>query len=61
LLFALLSLSLTAQARVVDRVAVVVNKDVVTLSEVYELGADFIEERSAGEGPTGPNRRDAEI
>ena len=50
-----------AQAEIVDRVAAVVNKDVITLSEVYELGGDFVEERSTGEGPTGPNRRAAEL
>ena len=37
--------------RITDRVAAVVNDDVITVSEVYELGADFIEEAvsSAGE------------
>ena len=30
--------------RVTDRVAAVVNDEVVTLSEVYELGADYVEE-----------------
>lgn len=30
--------------RLTDRVAAVVNDDVITVSEVYELGADFIEE-----------------
>ncbi|MCK6504556.1 hypothetical protein L6R53_14320 [Myxococcota bacterium] len=36
-----LGLSGPARAGVVDRVAAVVNDDVVTLSEVYELGAEF--------------------
>jgi peptidyl-prolyl cis-trans isomerase SurA len=50
-----------AHARVVDRVAAVVNKEVVTLSEIYDLGGDFIEARAVGEGPDGPNRREAEL
>ncbi len=50
-----------ALARVVDRVAAVVNKEVITLSEIYDLGADFIEARAAGEGPDGPQRREAEL
>lgn len=36
----------TAQAGVVDRIAAVVNDEVVTLSEVYELGGGFITERT---------------
>lgn len=54
----LLALGLLAPARagVVDRVAAVVNDDVVTLSEVYELGADFIEQQAATGG-----RRKAEL
>ena len=50
-----------AQAEIVDRVAAVVNKDVITLSEIYELGGEFVEERAAGEGALGPNRVAAEI
>lgn len=58
----ILSLLLSlAQAEIVDRVAAVVNKDVITLSEVYDLGGDFVEERAVGEGPAGPNRRAAEL
>ena len=34
------------QAETVDRIAAVVNEEVVTLSEVYELGRAFIEERA---------------
>ena len=38
--------------RITDRVAAVVNDDVITVSEVYDLGADFIEDAvsEAGEG-----------
>lgn len=49
----------SADAAVVDRVAAVVNDDVITLSEVYELGGDFIEQR-AGTGDDAA-RREAEI
>ena len=61
MLLALFTLLAPAEARIVDRVAAVVEKEVLTLSEVYDLGADFIEERSVGEGPAGPNRREAEL
>lgn len=45
-------------AAIVDRVAAVVNGDVITLSEVYELGGpNFIEPRSASDAA----RRDAEL
>lgn len=47
LLAAGLSWAAPVQAGVVDRVAAVVNDDVVTLSEVYELGQDFIDQRAA--------------
>jgi peptidyl-prolyl cis-trans isomerase SurA len=55
-----LLLGLTAQAAVVDRIAAVVNSDVVTLSEVYDLGAEYIERESQ---PTdgGKARRQAEL
>jgi peptidyl-prolyl cis-trans isomerase SurA len=48
-----------AQAATVDRIAALVNDEVVTLSEVYELGRGFIEERSRG--GTEQARRDAEV
>jgi len=35
----------SAEAGVVDRIAAVVNDDVITLSEVYDLGAPFIQQR----------------
>jgi len=40
-----LQIALAAQAGVVDRVAAVVNDDVLTLSEVYQLGEDFLVKR----------------
>ena len=39
----LLAASPVASAAIVDRVAAVVNDDVLTLSEVYALGGDFVE------------------
>jgi peptidyl-prolyl cis-trans isomerase SurA len=55
----LLWLGLTGPARagVVDRVAAVVNDEVLTLSEVYELGAEFIEQQATAPG----GRRKAEL
>ncbi len=50
-----------AEAAIVDRIAAVVNKDVITLSEVYDLGSEYIEEASVGEGADGPRRRAAEL
>lgn len=50
-----------AQAAVVDRVAAVVNDDVVTLSEVYELGGDYIEQASAAAAESAPTRREMEL
>lgn len=47
LVLALLLALAPARAGVVDRVAAVVNDKVVTLSEVYELGSDFIEQQAA--------------
>jgi len=41
------ALALTAQAGMVDRIAAVVNDDVIALSEVYDLGRDYIFERCA--------------
>lgn len=51
-------LGLPAWGAVADRVAAVVNGDVITLSEVYELGGpNFIEPRASSDAA----RRDAEI
>jgi len=49
----------TALAAPVDRIAAVVNDEVVTLSEVYELGRDFIETRAQSGDPK--ERRIAEL
>jgi peptidyl-prolyl cis-trans isomerase SurA len=50
-----------ARAEIVDRVAAVVDEQVVTLSEVYQLGRAFIDERTRAvdAGPT--ERRAAEL
>jgi peptidyl-prolyl cis-trans isomerase SurA len=56
----LLLLAVSSWAGVVDRVAAVVNGDVITLTEVYELGGDFIEQRAA-EGPDPALRRAGEL
>jgi peptidyl-prolyl cis-trans isomerase SurA len=49
----------SAHAVTVDRIAAVVNEEVVTLSEVYELGRAFIDERARGGTET--DRRSAEL
>ncbi len=48
----------SAEAVVLDRIAAVVGDEVITLSEVYSLGSDFIEEAAAS-GPE--SRRSAEL
>lgn len=48
----LLGGSALAAERVVDRVAAVVNDDVIALSEVYEVGSEEIARRCPFEGPT---------
>lgn len=58
---AALVLAPPVQAEVVDRVAAVVNEEVITLSEIYELGGEFVESVSVGEGAAGPRRRAAEL
>lgn len=50
-----------AAAATIDRVAAVVNDEVISLTEVYELGGEFIEERTAEAGGTGEARRKAEL
>lgn len=50
----------TAQAAVVDRIAAVVDNDVITLSEVYELGGDYIQQATAA-GATPDQRRELEL
>ncbi len=50
-----------AQGEVVDRIAAVVEKDVITLSEVYALGGEFIENAAQGGLMDDPARRSAEL
>lgn len=61
LLAALLCFSGRADAAVVDRVAAVVNDEVVTLSQIYDLGGPFIEERTAMAGGDPFARREVEL
>lgn len=51
----------TADAGVVDRVAAVVNDDVIVLSEVYDLGGDYIEQKTEAGAGTAASRRAAEL
>src|SRR5687768_1902338 len=51
--------ALTARAAVVDRVAAVVEDQVIMLSQVYELGAEFIAEKCGA--PSGPCVDEAEL
>ena len=51
----------TADAAVVDRVAAVVNDDVIVLSEVYDLGDEYIEQATSAGGGTASARRTAEL
>ena len=46
-----LLLALTAQAGVVDKIAAIVDDEVIALSEVYELGGDFITENCPPASP----------
>lgn len=61
LLAAALALGSGARAAVVDRVAAVVNDEVVTLSQIYDLGGPFIEERTQLSGGDPFARREAEL
>ncbi len=49
------------QAATVDRIAAVVNSEVIALSEVYDLGGPFIAERCQSEVPIAPCQREAEL
>lgn len=51
----------SAQAATYDRIAAVVNDDVITLSEVYDIGADFIDAAIAQQGGDPLARRGAEL
>ncbi len=50
-----------AKGEVVDRIAAVVEKDVITLSEVYALGGEFIENAAQGGLMDDPARKAAEL
>ena len=54
-------IALATSGAVVDRIAAVVNDDVITLSEVYELGGDFIEKAVEDASGNPARRREAEI
>jgi hypothetical protein len=43
-----LSLAMAAEGGVVDRIAATVNDKVITQSEIYEIGGDYIQQRCAG-------------
>lgn len=45
----------------VDRVAAVVNGEVITLSEVYELGGEYIDQRMGRDGDSSEVRRTGEL
>lgn len=61
LLITLASLLAPARAAVVDRVAAVVNEEVITLSEVYDLGSVFIDQRCPPPMSTEACRSEAEL
>jgi len=50
-----------AHAAVVDRVAAVVDNEVLTLSEIYELGGDYITQAMAASGGGPAQRRNLEL
>lgn len=51
LLLALLLHPAAAEERTLDRIAAVVNEDVIALSQVYELGSDYIQD-NCGDDPS---------
>lgn len=57
----LLSLLLSAHAATVDRIAATVNDEVVTWSEIYDMGGPFIEQRCGSGMDGGECRREAEL
>ena len=61
LLLGLLLIGGVARAAVVDRVAAVVDDEVIALSEVYDLGRQFIEDRCRQPGAPAGCRREAEL
>ena len=60
-LLGLLALARPSDAATIDRVAAVVNNEVITLTEVYDLGKDFVDQHIADEGDTPDVRRAAEL
>ena len=59
--FLLLAWIAAAHAAVVDRVAAVVGDEVITLSEVYEVGQEYIDQRLAQEPGNVYARREVEL
>ena len=57
MLWAIIFSILPIHAEVVDRVAAVVDDDVITLSDIYQLGGDFIETQMASPGVPPESRR----
>ena len=57
----LLGLSRSASAELVDRIAAVVDQEIITLAEVYALGGDFIEQAAEGGMMEDSRRRSAEL
>jgi peptidyl-prolyl cis-trans isomerase SurA len=53
--------STPAHAAVVDRIAAVVDNEVITLSEIYELGGDYIQQAADAVGATTQQRRELEL
>lgn len=53
--------SAVVQAHILDRVAASVNDDIITLSELYEFGGPFIEERAGTEGVAGRKAAEREV
>lgn len=58
---ATVGLQSSASAATVDRVAAVVDNDVLTLSEIYELGGDYIEQAASSAGGDPKVRRELEL
>jgi peptidyl-prolyl cis-trans isomerase SurA len=54
-------IALATTGAMIDRVAAVVNDDVITLSEVYELGDEYIEKAVQDASGNPARRREAEI
>ena len=60
-MFLLTPVACVAHAAIVDRIAAVVDGEVITLSQIYELGGAYVEDAARGEAPNGPRRRQAEM